>query len=68
MLIELQKLIQKWQSEDAEMTIFIDGTDIKSNEYGKLRVAQRRLRICIHELTLLLNTEKANGGQSDPAK
>lgn len=65
MMIELQKIINKWQSEDAVLTVTISNGDLTQSEYGKLRIAQRRLRLCIHDLTLLLNSENEKTGEED---
>lgn len=64
-MIELQKIINKWQSEDAVLTVTISNGDLTQSEYGKLRIAQRRLRLCIHDLTLLLNSENEKTGEED---
>lgn len=66
---KVKKLIDKWQSEDAEYSEKINyDRDLSPMEFKRYLNWQRRLRVCIHELILLYNSENENGGKKDGIK
>lgn len=69
MLNELQKLIDKTKARRAKAIKFRDNNWSKGYEVSgyEFEGRQKAFALCIKELTLLLNTEKASSGQNDSA-